>query len=193
MNNTKIHFIKEYKVIEFERTNIYIIENILDKSLCKLIIDVIDNNSVLQKLNIGKNQNVECYKVLDFFTKELNNILIAKIKTICDIINIINNRIHITGFSNYELRKVYGETQLHSDGIFGNIDEKKDIRSITIVVGLNDDYDGGVYSFPYQNIDFNLKAGSALFFPPYWTHPHKVSPIKENQYRYIFSTWALEL
>jgi hypothetical protein len=98
----------------------------------------------------------------------------------------------------FELRKVYGITRNHTDGIFGEtirhpIDNAllKTIRVATMVVALNDDYNEGIYNFPTQDVKIKLKQGSALLFPPYWTHPHNVSKIENSKYRYILSTWGL--
>jgi predicted 2-oxoglutarate/Fe(II)-dependent dioxygenase YbiX len=137
-------------------------------------------------------QNVECYKVQKLLANGLDEILIEQLIKITEIIKIMCPKIIISKFVEYELRKVYGETKLHSDGTFNNNNDKTDVRSITVVTSLNDNYTGGVYSFPYQNIQFSLPAGSVLFFPPYWTHPHCVSPVENGKYRYIFSSWGCE-
>jgi hypothetical protein len=191
MTKKIIHFINGIKIVEFSNTNIYIIENMIDESLCNSIIDSI-NESLLENIPIKKGQNVECYKVIELKTKGLDGVLCKIIVNIIEIIKIICPKITISSCSPYELRKVYGETKLHIDGVFGNTETKTDIRSITIVAGLNDEYNGGVYSFPEYDIQFKLKKGSVVFFPPFWTHSHNVSSIDKGQYRYIFSTWGLE-
>jgi hypothetical protein len=63
---------------------------------------------------------------------------------------------------------------------------------LTIVVSLNDDFEGGVYNFPNQNITIKPKKGTAILFPPYYTHPHGVSAIETGKFRYICSSWALD-
>lgn len=186
-----IHFINGIKVIEFSHTNIFIIENMIDESLCDSIIESI-NVSELINVPTTNNQNVECYRVTKLKTKGLEEILNDKLVDIIKIIKIIRPMIHVNKYSPYDLRKVYGKTHLHQDGIFNNRKYKDDIRSITIVAGLNDDYTGGLYSFPQQQLEFNLKKGSVLFFPPFWTHTHSVSTINKGDFRYIFSTWGLE-
>ena len=191
MTKTIIHFVNGIKVVEFSNTSIYIIENMIDESLCDSIIESI-NKSEMVIVPTTNTQNVECYRVTKLITKGLNEILKDKIEDIIKIIKIIKPMIHINKYSPYDLRKVYGKTNLHQDGIYNNREDKKDIRSITIVAGLNDNYTGGVYSFPQQNLEFNLKKGSVVFFPPFWTHTHSVSAVNKGELRYIFSTWGLE-
>lgn len=186
-----IHFIKGYKIIEYKGTNIYIIEKAVDISFCNIIIDSIDASEI-QNVPISNMQNVECYKVQNLHALGLNDLLNEKMLNIITLIHVLCPKINISGFSQYELRKIYGETKQHCDGVYSDSKDKMNVRSATIVVNLNENYSGGVYSFPYHNIEFRLKSGSAVVFPPFWTHPHKVSKVGDGENRYIFSTWCLE-
>lgn len=87
-------------------------------------------------------------------------------------------------------------TREHADGVFGEIITHpidnaliKTTRNITMVISLNDDFEGGVYHFPLQNVSIKAKKGRCLIFPPFWTHPHSVSSVNKN--RYIVSSWGL--
>ena len=64
------------------------------------------------------------------------------------------------------------------------------VRNASIVFTLNDDYEGGIFHFPYYNVNVRLKKGSVIIFPPYWTHEHEVSELTNNTYRYTISTWS---
>jgi hypothetical protein len=55
-----IKHVGEYKVIEYDKTNIYIIENILDSSFCEDMICFIDTVN-LRKNFYGPGNNVQCY------------------------------------------------------------------------------------------------------------------------------------
>lgn len=191
MPKKRLHFINGIKIIEFSNTNVYIIENMIDESLCNSIIESI-NSSQLVNVPTTNTQNVECYRVTKLNTNGLDEILHDKLIDIIKIIKILKPMIHINKYSPYDLRKVYGKTNLHQDGVHNDSINKQGIRSITIVAGLNDDYTGGLYSFPQQQLEFKLKKGSVLFFPPFWTHTHCVSSIDKGNFRYIFSTWGLE-
>ena len=103
--------------------------------------------------------------------------------------------------SGISLRKICGKTRLHIDGCSGNIgkdscvieiNKKQERRILSIIISLNDNYDGGIFSFPNQNVSFKLKKNSVLFFPPYWTHPHKVSEVENSTSRYTINTWLCE-
>lgn len=62
----------------------------------------------------------------------------------------------------------------------------------SLVIGLNDDYDGGEFYFPNQKFKHKLKKGEIILFPPYWTHPHFTFPLLNRTYRYTINTWLLE-
>jgi len=192
------HRINGYTVLEYNKKNIYIIEDVMNTTLCKAIIDMM-NRSKMVKTEIKKGQNVECFVTNNDDSEGMYDILVKKLEEIFTIIGVLAPSTNVKSCSGYQLRKVYGKTHLHSDGVFdGVLSKTKDnkiirgVRSITVVSVLNDDYDGGLYDFPYQDVQIRLKAGSVIFFPPYWTHPHRVSSVGENQYRYIFSTWGLQ-
>ena len=98
----------------------------------------------------------------------------------------------------YCLRKIYGATREHKDGILSQNDKtnksvfKNQIRNMSVIIALNDDYDGGEFYFPIQDYKIKLKKGDIILFPPYWTHPHKVNPPLNRTYRYTINTWLFQ-
>ena len=86
-------------------------------------------------------------------------------------------------------REIYGETRLHYDGIDVT---KGDPRCMSLIIALNDDYEGGEIYFPNQEYKIKLKRGQAIAFPPYWTHPHGVNTPLNGTLRYTINTWLLE-
>jgi hypothetical protein len=187
-----------YTIQEIGSTNIYLIENAFDNDLCDQLIHYI-NTSKLNKLSFSENNNVECYNVANIEKNYTNTLVISKIK---DLFNLISEKknIKIKGQTLFELRKVYSETRIHKDGVFDTIVETenntriKAVRSLTMVITLNDDFDfkAGVYTFPNQNVSIKPKKGAAILFPPYYTHPHGVSCVHDGKFRYICSSWALD-
>jgi hypothetical protein len=187
--------------IDTEGYDCHLVNNFLDIEICNKIINLMNNSEQIET-NINVGNNVECfhvkYNLNEYIIKELN-------KKIYHILNIFSQflNIRIIGSSDLLLRKVFGETILHMDGAciditrhpYTNI-ELKSVRVLTLVGMLNDNYEGGIYNFPNQEISIKLKAGSIILFPPYWTHPHSVSKIitktNELNYRYIYSCWALD-
>lgn len=184
---------EEYK----EFNGIYIIPNIITENLSQELISFIDSVKNTKKKEIWQtNQNVNC----DFINleeninaKSLEKEVIKIIKNIIEY-NYIHYNILSKGDSGYCLRKIYGPTRLHSDGLLVDSNEhfsKKKIRNISVIIALNDNYSNGVIHFPYQNYKCKIPKYSALCFPPYWTHPHFVTTPK-NGYRYTINTWLYE-
>jgi hypothetical protein len=194
---TKSHTTNSFTVTEYINKNIYIVENVFDNETCSKLVSEIQNFEC-KKLFITNGNNVECYKI-ENVNSNMYNFFVNKIKNILDEVTPLFN-IPIYGISGIEIRKVYGETRLHSDGTCPDTamhptrnHNIKLIRSLTIVGCLNDNFEGGEYYFPNQDVKVKLKPGSFILFPPYWTHPHSVSKIlNTNEYRYIVSTWALD-
>jgi len=251
MDNIIEREIHGYNTIEYNEKSIYIIENILDDTLCNEIINIIDT-SPLDKITHGHHQNVKCYKteisellkksdelyyafssneteyknILTkinnkecLYTNDLNGLTIdciqdisnkmnIKIKIMTKIFEKLNDKLTFNYNSGFLLRKIYGETRLHSDGANSGMNRKtalkyineknmdklnvQFIRNSSCIFSLNDDFSGGIFNFPYHNINIKLKKGSVICFPPFWTHPHEVSDLTDNKYRYTISTWFCE-
>ena len=179
---------------ELGTTNIYVIDNAFDCELCDKLMKYVDSTK-LKKLSFSDTNNVECYSVVDIEENETHAFVIEKIKELFKSVSEKNDKIKIKGQTLFELRKVYGETRIHQDGVFNgdvvqteNNVKVKTVRSLTIVVSLNDDFEGGIYNFPNQNITIKPKKGTAILFPPYYTHPHGVSAIETGKFRYICSS-----
>jgi len=240
--------IDNYNVIEYDKTNIFVLENIIDDKLCLEFIDFI-NELPLKKLHyLDDINNVKCYSYIsdalfndeyynNFYRFSIDDILYNKLlenvnkkKSIYsnkingidktktqNIITNINKKIEIANSimtklcsltldynTGYTFRKIYGETRSHIDGITkiynsnvtfikeNNSGDYRMIRKLSIIFSLNDDYDGGIFNFPYQNVSIKLKKGSLLLFPPYWTHPHNCTELENNTYRYTISTWVCD-
>ena len=186
------------QIDEIEKTNIYIIENAFDNNLCDILINYINaNNYNLMKYGFTPRNNVENYSVINI-EKHIDIMVKDKMRELFKVVTNHASQIIVVGESQFELRKVYGRTRLHSDGVFGNIFNSsnflkiKSVRSLTMVITLNDDFEGGIYDFPNQNVEFKPKKGTAICFPPYYTHPHSVSQVEQNKYRYICSAWGLD-
>ena len=53
----------------------------------------------------------------------------------------------------------------------------KNMPTISIVIYLNDDYDGGEICFPNQKISIKPEAGSMIIFPSYEPYIHDPKPV----------------
>ena len=195
---------------ELIKNNIFIKDSFISDEDCDFIrnfIDETNKNNNLNQQSWEPNSNCKC---LYFMIEDINNCEI-KVK----IENIIYNKIllfqkeikekyniHTKGSSEYCLRKIYGETRNHTDSIVNpncvqTINNQKyaninNIRTLSIILILNDDYEGCLFEFPRQNISLSLKKGQIIAFPPYWTHPHRVTEPLNNTYRYTINTWLFD-
>ena len=181
-------------------------ENILSSEYCDKVISIIDEVIDNKKNRIEKwepNQNVNCL----YFNTDCNKLKkeekIKKLddevfKIISKAISILNRDFDIisTGDSGYCFRKIYGATRLHKDGIVINpVNNRlsvKKVRNMSVIIALNDDYEGGEFYFPKQDFRVKLKKGDIICFPPYYTHPHMVEAPLNRTYRYTINTWLFE-
>jgi hypothetical protein len=178
--------------------DIYLFENVFSEDMCNKFIDY-TNKNMKNYLKLGKGQNVQGYEDLLKFDNPLIKPISSKI---IDIGKFINKKYMIPfgTYGNYNietiaLRKIDGPTRLHIDGPTYNmsgldVSESFDqIRTLSVIIALNGDYDGGEIVFPCQNFKTKLKQGEAIVFPPYWTHPHYTEDLKNNTFRYTINTW----
>lgn len=64
-------------------------------------------------------------------------------------------------------------------------------RTLSVVLYLNDDYEGGVISFPHigkDGVSVKPKAGSAIFFPSNYVFVHEISSVTKG-IRYALPNW----
>ena len=158
--------------------NIFIFPNVLDKDFCQELIDFYTVN------------NNEKY----MYSKHIDNQIFDKkiysaINTRLTIINQDTHcRIHTDSHYIFSMRN--NPTPNRVAGAFDAA--QGNVKSIVIVIGLNNDYKGGIWKFPQQNISLKLNQGDMLCFPPFWTHPYSVSETKNNSSRYTIHSWGLE-
>jgi predicted 2-oxoglutarate/Fe(II)-dependent dioxygenase YbiX len=79
----------------------------------------------------------------------------------------------------YEANQFYVE---HTDDI------KQQPRTVSCSFALNDDYDGGEWSFFGGAYTTRLNAGDAILFPSTFLYPHSIRPVLEGT-RYSVITW----
>ena len=65
-------------------------------------------------------------------------------------------------------------------------------RKSSIIIGLNDNFEGGEISFPYQNEKIKICKGEAILFPPEWSHVHYTNDLQNRTYRFTINTWLHE-
>ncbi len=61
-------------------------------------------------------------------------------------------------------------------------------RVLSVLLYLNDDYEGGELEFRHSNIKIKPEAGSVLFFPSNFLYVHEVYPVTKGP-RYALPNW----
>jgi hypothetical protein len=180
--------------------SIFIFDNVISDDLID-DIKILINNYEGTIEDYGERSNVKAKLVTtqDFENRDLASKIDLKVfNVMSDIIQRIralNSYINITGDSGYQFRKIHGPTRQHIDNIFSGNDNihARQIRSMSVIIALNDDYEGGEICFPKQNFSVKLKKGQAIAFPPYWTHPHYTNELINGTFRYTINTWLTHL
>jgi hypothetical protein len=172
--------------------NIILIDNFISSEICDSIIKEIESKATLDEIVLNSDTNVKCKTIprnvkhkLESF-QFIGNRFVNLARQLNKEYGISINSIDIPNY-----RKIYGNTRIHVDGVSDGMG-KTDKRTLSIIVSLNDDYEGGEIVFPVQNREIKLKKGQVILFPPYWTHPHYTNDLKNNTYRYTLNSWFLE-
>ena len=173
------------------KKQIFLFDDVISEETCNKYINLLDNTLDLYEETWGDNTNVQCKYLHPPPTKEMDDEIYQIVTRIASKIRECNGSVKISTDSGYQLRKIHGETRLHSDGILPHKSDTKP-RSMSLIIALNDDYEGGEMYFPNQEFKIRLKRGQAIAFPPYWTHPHGVTAPLNGTYRYTINTWFLE-
>ena len=164
------------------KTGIEKFENVVDDDLCDSLINLMDlniNNSVNKVHSHG--QNVVCREIILPMHSKLDTAVYEVISKVVELYKEKYSHVRVSGDTGYQLRKITGETRIHVDNI------SKLYRNISIILGLNSDYEKGEFHFPYQDFSTTVKRGEAIVFPVYFMYPHSVDAPIGN--RYTINTW----
>lgn len=199
-----LHDTINYKITDNKyiiKNFIHVIDDVIDKTFAQeLILLINDKRNILRTEKWGEQQNVNCSfidinKIVNADTRHYFDMkLMIIVRKIIEY-NYLHYGILSQGDSGYCLRKIYGPTKLHWDGLLVHTPDSfsyKKIRNVSIIIALNDDYEDGEIHFPNQNIHMKIPKYSALCFPPYYTHQHYVTSPKNLGYRYTINTWLYE-
>jgi hypothetical protein len=184
---------------------IYVLDDVISDELCETIRTIIDNTyGYMEEYADNSNVQAKCVRICDFENKKFGDIIDNEIYKVVSNISeqILQSNHNITSIgsdSGYQLRKIYGATRKHCDSVFPGVVPKDSkyidvhaVRKLSLIIALNDDYEGGEFCFPNHDVNVKLKKRQAIFFPPYWTHPHMVNKPENNTFRYTINTWITE-
>ena len=167
------------------KTGIDKFKDVIDFETCDLLIEHMNlnlPNSMSRTHSKGK--NVVCQEVMLELHTELDNAVSRVVNKVVGLYIEKYPYVTVAGDSGYQLRKITGNTKIHVDNL------SKDFRNLSIILGLNSDYEGGEFHFPYQDFSTTVKRGEAIIFPVYFMYPHYVNAPIGN--RYTINTWLLD-
>jgi len=167
------------------KTGIEKFKNVIDPDTCDKLIQYLENNMHhALDLTHSARQNVVCREITLEPHTELDNIVYNIINKVTKLYakEYIHVRFH--GDTGYQLRKITGETKEHVDNI------SKNHRNVSIILGLNSNYEKGEFHFPVQDFSTTVKRGEAIVFPVYFMYPHSVDAPIGN--RYTINTWITD-
>jgi hypothetical protein len=89
-----------------------------------------------------------------------------------------------TGYKIQHYKKNEGFFKMHCDAV----GPATWSRQLSMIIYLNSVQEGGETSFPDQNLQIKPIEGDAVFFPPFWTHPH-CGEVAKSEDKYIISSF----
>ena len=167
------------------KTGIEKFKDDVNTDLCDLLIKHMDlnlPNSVNKVLGYG--QNVVCREIILPVHSKLDTAVYEVIKKVIELYKEKYSDVRFSGDTGYQLRKITGATRLHVDNV------GKLYRNVSIILGLNSDYEKGEFHFPLQDFSTTVKRGEAIVFPVYFMYPHSVDAPIGN--RYTINTWMID-
>ena len=161
---------------------IFKIEKIITKDNCKKMISYMDKHCKTKAEVIGKNNqpqtDTKTRDVLSHSVKEA----ITKYSKIIKFLGRLH--LHEINLLKYEKGNFY----------IKHVDASSSLnRTISIIINLNEDYEGGDVLFfnPMTQMVYSkadLKAGDMILFPSNFLYPHRVTTITKGC-RYSIVTW----
>ena len=169
------------------KTGIEKFENVMSPDTCDLLIKHLENNlDKCDDLNHSDKQNVVCKEIM----LQPNSVLDTMVsKTIEKVLGAYAEKYAFfqgRARTGSQLRKITGNTRVHVD----RNPDIEDKRNVSVIIGLNSDYEKGEFHFPEQDYITTLKRGEAIVFPVYFMYPHYVDEPIGN--RYTINIWIIE-
>lgn len=169
------------------KTGIEKFKDVLDSDTCNSIVNIIESNlDQAKELTHGQGQNVIAKELFPIqqFSAELDQLVVKATQKCMDEYHDKYSYFNCYSDVGFALRQVTGATREHID-----TSQRNDNRNVSLIIGLNSDYENGEFHFPYQDYTTTIKRGEAIAFPVWFMYPHYVdAPIG---YRYTINTWML--
>lgn len=170
------------------KTGIEKFKNIVDKETCNLLIQHLENNiDKTEDVSYNSGNNVICKELVLTPKSELDQSVHKILENVLEKYFKKYPSFVATGDTGYQLRKISGATREHVDNICDPKLAPDKLRTVSVILGLNSDYEYGEFHFPFQNYITTVKRGEAIVFPVYFMYPHFVDAPIGN--RYTINTW----
>jgi Rps23 Pro-64 3,4-dihydroxylase Tpa1-like proline 4-hydroxylase len=177
---------------------ILVFENALTHALCDAILEefkdeeewektVIGNGEINNSIRSAESIIISYQHVIDKNPKVRQKLDRYVFASAGEVIKKYNEKFplcRIEEDSGYELLR-YKEGQFyvqHTDSFKGRP------RAVSCSFALNDDYEGGEWSFFNRDKVIKLAKGSAVLFPSNFMYPHEIMPVRRGT-RYSVVTW----
>ena len=137
-------------------------KNVMDPDTCDLLIKHLDDNlDKCDDLNHSNKQNVVCKEIMLEPNSELDTMVLETIQKALASYSQKYPFFQGRARTGYQLRKITGNTRVHVDRN-PYIDDK---RNVSVIIGLNSDYEKGEFHFPEQDYITTVKRAEAIIFP----------------------------
>ena len=168
------------------KTGIEKFKNVIDSDTCDLLIKHLEDNlHHSMDLTHTDRQNVICKEITLQPHTEIDNVVYKVIVKVVELYKEKYPCFQVRGDTGYQLRKITGNTRVHVD----KSAEIEDNRNVSVIIGLNSDYEKGEFHFPFQDYTTTVKRGEVIVFPVYFMYPHYVD--KPIGSRYTINTWMI--
>lgn len=179
---------------------IHVFEDIVSEQICDEILSEYENSNdwsdtMVGDMNVDKNIR-NCDQILisspETIAKnnekrtKIDNMLISCVRSAVDRYSRIHKEFLIDIDTGYQLLR-YKEGNFyiqHTDSF------KKEQRSVSCSIQLNDDYEGGEFAFFDRQTKIKAKKGSVIMFPSNFMFPHEIMPVTKG-IRYSIITWLV--
>lgn len=153
------------------------------------ILDDVDNKINNEKLirtssNLFVSNHMHKNKFLSSFDKRCNDIIDSSIQKYREIFMINSEIFNQEGFQllKYEPGGFY---KAHHDSFPATK------RAVSVLIYLNDDYEGGEIEFVNFDLKIKPKAGTLILFPSNYPYKHIAHPVTSGT-KYVVVTWLHE-
>ena len=126
----------------------------------------------------------------DAFKDEQRNISIRLHGAIDDALNHYSNALYPFAAKNVKAKEHASNLLRYDKSGFlpAHQDQGVSTRVLSVLLYLNDDYNGGEITFRQSGVTIKPEAGSLVFFPSNFLYVHEVAPVTKGP-RYALPTW----